>query len=355
MSDAATIDIECRRANLQPRPEAPLHPERALCNDRYIRYDPSSAQSFGKLEGPGPMDRRTVGIVGLTPPGSAVAERLLRRGCEVIGFDTDEASCAALANLNGTVALSAEQVFAESARVLLCLADANATARLLDDIGAVVGGGHIVIDTTADEPEQITTRGQLLAARDVGYLDAAISGSPQQTRAGVVTVTVGGPAETFAECEDLFEAFSAHWFHVGPLGSGLRMKWIGELVQGLHRAALAEGLALARGFGLDLEQTLRVLRSGAAFSLAMEAKGPKMVDEDFDVQDPLVGHLEDLALILDSVGSTDVELPLAQTLRTLLERAADAGFADADTAAIIKAYTEPGPEPRNESDDTSQP
>jgi 3-hydroxyisobutyrate dehydrogenase-like beta-hydroxyacid dehydrogenase len=58
------------------------------------------------------------------------------------------------------------------------------------------------------------------------------------------------------------------------------MKLVVNLVLGLNRAVLAEGLAFAHACGLDLAQTLKVLQAGAAYSRVMETKGRKMIERD---------------------------------------------------------------------------
>ena len=57
----------------------------------------------------------------------------------------------------------------------------------------------------------------------------------------------GGEPEAVARCEQLFRLFAARWFHVGPWGSGARMKLVVNLVLGLNRAVLAEGLQFRDG------------------------------------------------------------------------------------------------------------
>ena len=63
--------------------------------------------------------------------------------------------------------------------------------------------------------------------------------------------------------------FADQVFHVGPLGQASCMKLVVNLVLGLNRAALAEGIAFAEGLGLDLAQALEILKSGAAYSKAI--------------------------------------------------------------------------------------
>jgi 3-hydroxyisobutyrate dehydrogenase-like beta-hydroxyacid dehydrogenase len=151
---------------------------------------------------------------------------------------------------------------------------------------------------------------------------------------------VGGDADTFARCEDLWSAFG-RTLHVGVSGDGARLKLVTNLVLGVNRAALAEGLALAEAMGLDLEKTLEVLGSGAAYSRIMDSKGPKMIRGDFTPQARLSQHLKDVRLILQSAQETGITLPLSEAHRQLLERAEAEGFGALDNSALIEVLRKP--------------
>ena len=208
-----------------------------------------------------------------------------------------------------------------------------------------------MIDTTTGDPTQMAAIGDRLAARGVAYLDATVSGSSEQARRGDVVLMVGGDERAFAACGDVFGALARAAFHVGPTGSGAKMKLATNLVLGLNRMALAEGLALARGLGLDLGLTLSVLKEGAAYSRVMDAKGPKMIARDFTPQARLSQHLKDVRLILDEARRVGVASPLSEAHRTMLEMAVGAGYGDADNSAIFLAYDRPRtPDGRRRSD-----
>ena len=136
----------------------------------------------------------------------------------------------------------------------------------------------------------------------------------------------GGDAEAFARCRDLFACFAPRAFHLGPCGSGARMKLVVNLVLGLNRAALAEGLAFAAACGVDPAVALEVLKAGVSYSRVMDTKGPKMLAADFTPEARLSQHLK------------GARLPLSGLHRELLERLEAAGLGAADNCAIIEAF-----------------
>ena len=116
------------------------------------------------------------------------------------------------------------------------------------------------------------------------------------------------------------------------------MKLVSNLVLGLNRAALAEGLFFGAQLGLNPRAVLKVLRESMAYSRIMDSKGEKMIKADFTPQAKLSQHLKDVRLILDAGAKAGVKLPLSQTHRKLLERAEADGFGGLDNSAIICAF-----------------
>ena len=105
--------------------------------------------------------------------------------------------------------------------------------------------------------------------------------------------------------------------YVGPCGSGARMKLVSNLVLGLNRAALAEGLVFAQALGVDGEAALQVLINSMAYSRTMDTKGQKMIQGDFRTQARLSQHLKDVRLILEAAAEAGQSLPLTEVHRQL--------------------------------------
>ncbi len=278
-----------------------------------------------------------IGLIGLGLVGSALAERLLAAGHIVSGFDLDESCCGRLTQLGGNSAASALEVATVADVCLLSLPTSNIVAMVLADLVKLLAG-KTVIDTTTGEPEATARLSAALAAQGVTYLDATIVGSSKQVLAGDVLVLVGGAEPAFHACHELFDCFARQTFYLGTSGSGARMKLVVNLVLGLNRAVLAEGLTFARACGVDPTRALEVLRAGLSYSRVMDTKGRKMLERDFAVEARLSQHHKDVGLILDSARRADLELPLTQVHQRLLSAAESAGFGDADNSAIIAAF-----------------
>lgn len=249
---------------------------------------------------------------------------LTEAGFAVCGWDIDAARC--------VNARKAEDVFARCERTFFCLPNSDVVREVVGE--AALRPRQVIIDATTGDPDAMAELGAELAAKGVHYLDATISGSSAQLLQRDVLVMAGGEPAVFAQCSDLFRAFAREAVRVGPVGAGAKMKLVTNLVLGLNRAALAEGLVLAQRLDLDGAQTLDILRRSMAYSRIMDTKGEKMIGRDFSPQAKLIQHLKDVRLILRAAG---VRLPLSEAHRDLLERAVAMGLGDLDNSAIIEA------------------
>lgn len=292
-----------------------------------VKENPQSEREAGV------SDSRLVGVMGLGLMGTAFTELLLDKGFRVVVWNRTREKAAAL------LARGAEwgdNPLAHCERVILSLYTSETVKEVLDRRWDAMRPGQIIIDTTTGEPAAAITLGRRLAERGVRYLDSPVSGSSEQVRRGEAVFMVGGEKQAFDACGDLWCVLAAGVHYVGPCGSAARMKLISNLVLGLNRVALAEGLSFAEALGVPPAAALEVLKGSMAYSRAMEVKGRKMVESDFSVQARLSQHLKDVRLILQAAAEAGLRLPLSETHRALMEQAEAAGLGELDNSAIIE-------------------
>lgn len=283
------------------------------------------------------MPGKTVGLIGIGLVGSALAERFFLAGWHVVGFDLNRDSCDRFQVAGGVVANSPDDVINKTQTIVFSLPTSTVAQHVLAGLSVSLEGKTIV-DTTTGEPDAMSAIGESLHSRGARYLDATIAGSSAQVRIGDVIVLVGGDIATYQDCIELFQSFSTRTFHLGGWGSGARMKLVVNLVLGLNRAVLAEGLCFAERTGVDPQIALEVLKAGPTYSRVMDTKGRKMLDADFAPQARLAQHLKDVRLILSTGAANHALLPLSNLHEDLLNQLDQAGFGDLDNSAIIKSF-----------------
>ncbi len=283
-------------------------------------------------------DAQAIGLVGLGLLGEALASRALSSGFAVVGYDLDDKRRAALADLGGRAFDHAQDVFAEGRTCILALPDSDVVAGVLEQVWDTLAPGQIILDATTGHPAAAENIGARIAATGASYLDMTVVGSSAQARRGEITLLVGGDQHSFDRCTNVMRTLADTVFYLGTTGAGSRMKLAVNLVLGLNRAVLAEGLAFAKCMGIESSVALEVLRAGAAFSRVMDTKGPRMISADFAPQARLAQHAKDVGLILELAESCGAQVPLSRLHQVLIAKLIENGLGLLDNAVIVKAF-----------------
>ena len=274
-----------------------------------------------------------VGVIGLGLLGTALADRLIEGGFPTFVHNR---SVEKAEPLLAKGAVWSDNPFVECDKVVVCLYRTETVEEVLRTMAPAFRDGHAVVDTTTGDPQQTASLGRWLADRGVDYLEAPIAASSEQTRRGHALAIVAGEQRVFDNCSEVLQCIAPASFYVGPWGCAAKTKLVNNLILGLTRAAIAEGLVLAKHIGLDLNQTLEVVKRGSAYSVVMDVKGRKMIEGDFTAEAKLSQHLKDVRLILEEGRRCGLELPLSLLHEQLLEEGEADGLGDLDNCAIIR-------------------
>jgi len=280
-----------------------------------------------------------VAIVGLGLMGEVYARRLLDAKIPVSGYDIDAARRSRLALIGGKPAES----IAALAKPARCIIIAVFNTEQVEDVvenhllpALGEGSGKIVLCMSTVDPDRVAALAGRVIPRGIRYLDVPVSGTSDQVRRGDGVALIGGDMAIADDVTDIFDALFARRFHVGKVGDGGRAKLAVNLILGLNRLALAEGLVFAERLGLSPAAFLEVARGSASYSQVMETKGPKMVRGDFSPEGRVKQTLKDAHLMLDQAAAVGQKLSTLEVHVDVLEACVRAGEADLDNSAIIR-------------------
>jgi 3-hydroxyisobutyrate dehydrogenase-like beta-hydroxyacid dehydrogenase len=196
--------------------------------------------------------------------------------------------------------------------------------------------GHIVICMSTIDPLAARRLGETLAARGIAMLDAPVSGGTERATSGQLSIIAGGEAATFEACRDLFQAMGTHLFHVGPLGAGLAMKLVNNMLIQVNRVAVAEALVLGVKAGLDPRAIYDVIRVSTGTSFAFETGVPRILARDFSPGGTVDISYKDQELETAFAKQLGVPLLLANVTQQLYQMARAAGLNKEDGLAVVK-------------------
>ncbi|MEW9571680.1 phosphogluconate dehydrogenase (NAD(+)-dependent, decarboxylating) [Rhodanobacter sp. Si-c] len=213
-----------------------------------------------------------LGMVGLGKMGANMAERLVRGGHKVTGYDpsADARQAVAAKGIGGADSLAALVRALPAPRVLWLMVPAGkVTDDTVNALLPLLSKGDTVIDGGNSNYKDTLRRAALYAGHGLGYVDSGTSGGIWGLKEGY-SMMVGGDAKTVDALRPIFEtlapAANQGWGRVGPAGSGHFTKMVHNGIEYGLMQAYAEGfsiLAHKQEFGLDLHQVGEIWRYGS--------------------------------------------------------------------------------------------
>ena len=284
-----------------------------------------------------------VGLVGLGLVGTALAKRLRTAGYLCIGWDISQEAMLAFEAAGFEVCASVDLILKQTNTLVLAVFDTSGVQAVVYQIqqqrkikNQLSPSVITLIDCSTGDPVKLAELAHQLTAKNIHFIEAPLSGSSVQIENGQATLLLGGEIQHIESFKPLLNALATSQVHVGGAGMAAKAKLATNLVLGLNRAALAEGMVFAQTLGIQPETFLQLVLNTPARSEAAVVKGDMMVKEQFEPQSRIRQHLKDVQLMLDMADLSSQNLPLSQAHAQLMRNAIAQGDGELDNAAIIR-------------------
>jgi 3-hydroxyisobutyrate dehydrogenase-like beta-hydroxyacid dehydrogenase len=286
-----------------------------------------------------------VGVIGAGLMGTAVAQRLIAAGFEVLAYDIDADKRSAIARTGASPVAAVDIVIAGCDVIVVCVFNTeqveDVVAGAVSGIEGTAQGGtaaRIFVVTSTCDPDRLAGLAERVKISGIHVIEAPISGTSRQVTQGDGVGLLGGDREVLERAHPVLDAIFTRRHYLGAVGNGSRAKLAVNLILGLNRAALAEGLVLAARLGLDPVAFLEVARGSAAYSQVMDIKGELMARREYrNPQSRVDQSLKDFKLMLEQARAAGQALPFAAVYVRMLEDCVARGEDQWDNAAIAEA------------------
>jgi 3-hydroxyisobutyrate dehydrogenase-like beta-hydroxyacid dehydrogenase len=285
------------------------------------------------------MDRKRIGLFGIGLMGTAIARRLLAAHFVVMGYDLDSRKRDGLAALGGIAAELPDEVAANCPIAVLAVFDTGQVEQVVEGPPGLAGTAvRTAICMSTCDPDRIGALAGRVAAAGIALLEVPVSGTSTQVAQGDGVALVAGDAAAAEAASPVIEAICPRRYYIGAAGAGGRAKLVVNLMLGLNRAAVAEGLAFAEALGLDRARLLEVAKGSAAYSQVMDVKGSLWAQDRFEPPMSRVDQsLKDFTLMREIAQRAGQPLPFASLYAELMRDCVANGEADKDNAILINA------------------
>jgi 3-hydroxyisobutyrate dehydrogenase len=175
-------------------------------------------------------------------------------------------------------------------------------------------------------------------ARDLRYIDAPVTGLPEDAANGTLTLLVGADPTHLAAATQLLDAISQRILRFGGIGAGTAYKLIINMIGAVQIASLAEGVAIAERAGLDLEAVYEGIAAGQAASPQVVRNSRRMIDDDHEenvVFTPVL-RLKDVEYALQFARTLGIGSPFGELAATQFHHLIDLGHTRANESKIIE-------------------
>jgi 3-hydroxyisobutyrate dehydrogenase len=285
------------------------------------------------------MAKESVALLGLGTMGSGMATNLLKTGFPLSIYNRTRAKAEPFVSQGARVADTPSGA-ADGASIILSMLADDAASRdawlVRDGALAAAAKGTVLVECSTLSPTWIAELDGLAKARGLELLDAPVTGSRVQAAEGQLTFLVGGSRGALSSATPVLQAMGKKIVHLGPVGSGVKLKLVNNFLCGVQVASLAEGIAWLERSGLDRDLALDFLKSGAAGSPVVANISARMANHDYTVNFLLKLMSKDLQYAHDAAAQNGVELTTAANALALFEKATARGFADQDMSAVAE-------------------
>ncbi|MEV6233161.1 NAD(P)-dependent oxidoreductase [Saccharopolyspora shandongensis] len=282
-----------------------------------------------------------VAVIGLGAMGLPMATHLAP-AFPVTVFDIDAGRRAQLAAAGAAEATTPAQAAGNADVVLLAVRDQQQVeAALFGENGAAeaLNTGAVVVLTSTVGPDAARETAARLAESGARLVDAPVSGGPARAGTGDLLIVVSGDEDSLDAARPVLDRLASTLTEIGrESGDAQALKAINQLLAGVHIAAAAEAVAMARALGLDPATVIDSLSKGAAGSFMLADRGPRMIEaygDGAEVRSRLDIFVKDMGIVAGIAKQAHVPTPLASAAQQLYLLGERAGLGGSDDSSVV--------------------
>lgn len=273
---------------------------------------------------------KTIGMIGIGMMGHGIASNLVKHGhaLSVLAHAGNQPIDDLLQHGVKTFD-TPKDLAAHSNVVILCVTGTPQVEAVLMGKDGVLQGlqsNTIVIDCSTAMPASTAKIAQAVVAQGGLFMDAPMTRTPKEAAEGRLNLLVGADPELFESCRPILACFAENIVHVGPVGSGHRMKLLHNYVSLGSVALLAEAAACAQVGGVNAQTFVDVLAMGGGWGAALERLKPFLLNHDSTgLRFTVANALKDLTYYNEMAQDIQAEHAVASAIQSTLKAACDDG------------------------------
>ena len=284
---------------------------------------------------------KTVGFIGLGVLGSAIVPNLIESGTPVIGYDINQDILEKLSGLGMQIGNSPKDIADKTNIVFLCLPTVDSLQEVVrGDEGLIhsQANNQIIIEMSTFPVDAKEANKVFLDAVGMTMLDCPVSGNRIHASKRQLTVFGSGDKDSYDIVEPIFKGFANDTYYVGEFGCGLKMKFVGNILNLVHNSVAAEVMVLGMKSGLEPKLIHEVLSGSASSSRMFDVRGKMMAENNYTHEGMNFSiPMKDSRIISDHAAKHLAPIPIYQAALQPYYSAVSQGHFDEDQSAVCAA------------------
>ena len=283
----------------------------------------------------------TIGFIGLGIMGRPMSKHLVAAGLTVIGYDVMPENLKKAAAY-GVKAADSVADLAKQCSIIINMLPTPAicinTALGSGGIAENAPKGTLVLDMSSLSPMTAKEINAGLEPAGISFMDAPVSGGEPKAIDATLSIMVGGKQADYDRALPILNVMSSSVIRVGDVGAGCIAKLANQIMVGVNIAAMGEALTLAARAGVDPGLVFEAVRGGLAGSTVLEAKGPMVLERNYEPGARMEIHIKDFVNVLDTAHAVSSPTPLTASVMEMMQSLKANGMGQIDHGGIIRFY-----------------
>ena len=281
-------------------------------------------------------EKLKVGFIGLGAMGEPMAGHLQAAGLLSVVGNRSISKAQVLAEKYSVNAAHASHYFSDCDVVVLCVSRDADVLENVNTLASVLKAGAVVVDHSTVSMDTAKQAQKILAARNIGFIDAPVSGGVEGARNGKLSIMVGGTEENLEKVRPVLNTYAAKITHMGDTGAGQATKAVNQVLVAGIAQAVCEGLALGEKLGLKPELLVPTLAAGAAGNWFLDKRGATMMASNFTPGFKSALLHKDLLIVQKMAADAGIRTNVIEQSLADYAELMQQGFSDEDTSALIR-------------------
>ncbi|OCA87458.1 NAD(P)-dependent oxidoreductase [Pseudobacillus wudalianchiensis] len=282
-----------------------------------------------------------IGFIGTGVMGKSMAGHLQKAGHQLFLYTRTQEKAEELLNKGAVWCKTPAEVACQTEVVFTIVGEPHDVEEVYLGAEGILAGsseGQMVIDMTTSQPSLARNIYEKAREKGVEALDAPVSGGDTGAKNGTLAIMVGGSKAAFEKALPLFETIGSNIVYQGEAGAGQHTKMSNQIAIATNMIGVCEALLYAQKAGLDLDNVLKSISTGAAGSWSLSNLAPRMIQGDFAPGFYVKHFIKDMKIAIEEAEKMGLELPGLSLAKKMYEELAARGEEESGTQALFNYW-----------------